>query len=425
MKGEVRAPPSKSYTHRAIVCSLLASGKSRISNPLFCEDTKASLILSEMMGAQIVNQGGLTITGPDQLLTPKSEMDCGGSGTTLRIFTALSSLTHGRCVLTGNKSLQARPMTELLQALSQLGITASSIRGNGKPPIEVSGRGIEGGVVRIQGDVSSQYISGLLFSCAKAENETIIEITTKLESQPYVEMTLEAMQQFGVMANPSRDWTQISIPAKQHYIPSEVQIPGDYSSAAFLMIAGLLCGRVGVTGLTKETKQGDSHIVTLLQRMRVQIDFTNSGYVLSRSEPLSIDIDVSNTPDLVPILAVLASQAKGRTRIFNARRLRFKESDRLATTTMELKKMGAQIIETEDGIIIDGPSQLQGAVIDSHRDHRIAMACTVAGLIAKGPTMIEGVECVAKSYPDFIKHMQSLGACIEIEQKDKGKVKRL
>jgi 3-phosphoshikimate 1-carboxyvinyltransferase len=380
-----------------------------------------------MMGAQIVNQGGLTITGPDQLLAPKSKMDCGGSGTTLRIFSALSALTHGRCILTGNKSLQARPMTELLQALNQLGINASSIRNNGKPPIEVSGRGIEGGVVRIRGDVSSQYISGLLFSCAKAENETKIEITTKLESesQPYVEMTLEVMQQFGVMANPSRDWTKISIPAKQQYIPSEYEIPGDYSSAAVLLIAGVLCGRVRVNGLTIDTKQGDSHIVTLLQKMGVQIDLTKSGYAVSHSEPLSIDIDVSNTPDLVPILAVLASQAKGRTRIFNASRLRFKESDRLATTTMELRKMGAQIDSTEDGIIIEGPTPLRGSEIDSHHDHRIAMACTVAGLIAKSPTEIMGVECVAKSYPDFIEHMQSLGANIELEDNNKGRMKRL
>jgi 3-phosphoshikimate 1-carboxyvinyltransferase len=149
----------------------------------------------------------------------------------------------------------------------------------------------------------------------------------------------------------------------------------------------------------------------------VSIDLAKSGFTITRSKPKSFNIDVSNTPDLVPILAVLASQAKGQTHIFNASRLRFKESDRLSTTTTELKKMGAQIDATQDGIIIEGPTPLQGAVIDSHNDHRIAMACTVAGLIAKGPTLIEGVECIEKSYPEFIEHMQSLGADIELEQK--------
>ncbi len=399
------------------MCGLLAPGKTRISNPLLCEDTKASLRISKMMGAKIDYQDGIMITGPEQLLTPESEMDCKGSGTTLRIFTAISALTKGRCVLTGDQSLQARPMTELLQALSQLGVNASSIRGDGKPPVEVFGQGITGGAVKIRGDISSQYISGLLFACARAENETRIEITTKLESQPYVEMTIEVMQHFGVTAEPTKEWNQISVPGKQNYLESNYEVPGDYSSAAFLMIAGALSGSVKVTGLLQESKQGDSQIILLLKKFGVSIDLAKSGFTITRSKPKSFNIDVSNTPDLVPILAVLASQAKGQTHIFNASRLRFKESDRLSTTTTELRKMGAQIDATQDGIIIEGPTPLQGAVIDSHNDHRIAMACTVAGLIAKGPTLIEGVECIEKSYPEFIEHMQSLGADIELEQK--------
>ncbi len=370
-----------------------------------------------MMGARIDNKDGLMISGPEQLLAPESEMDCRGSGTTLRIFTALSALTNGRCVLTGDQSLQARPMTELLQALSQLGVNASSIRGDGKPPVEVFGEGITGGTVRIRGDISSQYISGLLFACSQAKNETKIVITTQLESQPYVEMTIEVMQHFGVTTEPSEEWNHISVPGKQNYVESSYEVPGDYSSAAFLMIAGALSGSVKVSGLKQESKQGDSQIIPLLKKMGVSVDFAKGGYTVTHSNPKSFSIDVSNTPDLVPILAVLASQAKGQTHIFNASRLRFKESDRLSTTTTELRKMGAQIDATQDGIIIEGPKPLHGAVIDSHNDHRIAMACTVAGLIAKGPTLIEGVECIEKSYPEFIEHMQSLGADIELEQK--------
>jgi len=372
-----------------------------------------------MMGARIVKRDDLTITGPEQLIAPESDMDCQGSGTTLRIFTALSALTKGRCVLTGDQSLQARPMTELLHALGQLGVTASSIHGDGKPPVEVLGQGISGGTVRIRGDISSQYISGLLFACALAENETNIEITTHLESQPYVEMTVEVMRHFGVNAETSKEWNQITVSGNQKYLESHYEVPGDYSSAAFLITAGALSGSVKVTGLDQKSKQGDSQIILLLNKMGVSVDFTKDGYCVTRSEPISLNIDVSDTPDLVPILAVLASQAKGQTRIFNASRLRFKESNRLSTTTMELRKMGAQIDMTEDGIIIEGPTPLQGAVIDSHNDHRIAMACTVAGLIAKGPTLIEGAECIAKSYPEFIEHMQSLGAEIETDQTSK------
>ncbi len=358
------------------------------------------------------------ITGPKQLIAPKSEMDCKGSGTTLRIFTALSALTEGRCVLTGNPSLQARPMTELLNALGQLGVSASSIQGDGKPPVEVKSQGLVGGTVRIRGDVSSQYISGLLFACSKAENETRIELTTNLESQPYVEMTIEVMEHFNATAEPSEHWNQILVSGQQNYKETNYKVPGDYSSAAFLLVAGALTGRVSVTGLDTNSKQGDSEIISLLQRMGVSVNISEDSYTVDYSEPLSLDIDVSDTPDLVPVLAVLSSQAIGRTRILNASRLRLKESDRLATTTAELRKMGAQIDTTDDGIIIEGPTPLHGAVIDSHQDHRIAMACSIAGLIAKGPTIIQGIECITKSYPQFVEHLLSLGANVELEQKN-------
>jgi 3-phosphoshikimate 1-carboxyvinyltransferase len=417
LNGKVQAPSSKSYTHRAIVSGLLSNDTTRISNPLYCEDTEASLRISEMMGAQIKKQQDLMVAGPSEILAPKSMMDCGGSGTTLRLFTALAALTNGLCILSGNQSLQARPMTELLLALDQLGVNASSIRGDGKPPVQVIGKGLEGGIVKIRGDISSQYISGLLFACSKAKNESKIEITTKLESRPYVAMTLEVMKKFGVSAEHSKKWDVVSIPGQQNYEASHYEVPGDFSSAAFLLVGGALCGNVTVTGLDQESRQGDSHIVDILEKMGISIELSLNGIAVRQSAPTSLDIDVSDIPDLVPILAVLVSQANGRSRIYNAKRLRFKESDRLATTTSELRKMGARIDITDDGLIIQGPTQLQGAVIDSHNDHRIAMALTIAGLVSSGSTVIQGVECVEKSYPDFLKHIQSLGAEIDTNHK--------
>ena len=412
IKGTIHAPPSKSYTHRALICGLLSSGQTIINNHLVCDDTSATLKLSRMMGAKINHNKNLTITGADPLRVPDIEMDCHGSGTTLRLFTAISALTDGRCVLTGDSSLLKRPIGELLDALYQLGIRASSINNNDRPPVEIYGNVIEGATVRIRGDISSQYISGLLFACSKGSNESTIEITTQLESQPYVEMTLEVMKHFGVTAEPSDNWEAINIPGNQNYRVSQYDVPGDYSSAAFLMVAGALAGKVKISGLRNDCLQGDAQVVGILEEIGISISHDESGITVSKSEPMPSNIDAANIPDLVPVLSVLASPAEGQTRIFNAKRLRYKESNRLTTITMELRKMGADLRETNDGIIIEGPTRLHGAVINPHGDHRIAMACTVASLVSKHSTTIHDIECVKKSYPNFIEDIISLCANI-------------
>ncbi|MFX1603061.1 MAG: 3-phosphoshikimate 1-carboxyvinyltransferase [Promethearchaeota archaeon] len=415
IEGTLDAPPSKSFTHRAIVCGLLSSASVRIRNPLYCDDTESSIRLSEQMGAMIDRGVDLEVTGPDILTAPSSDMDCRGSGTTLRIFTALSALANGRCVLTGDSTLLKRPISEMLSALRQLGVLAKSLSGEGRPPVEVHGHGLSGGVVDIRGDVTSQYITGLLFACSRARGETRINITTHLESRPYVEMTLDVMNRFGVLAKPTDEWSHIDISGDQQYKASEYEVPGDYSSAAFILAAGSLTGRAVVRGLRAESKQGDAEIINYLKLMGASIESTSDGFAASRNELTSMTVDASNTPDLVPILAVLASQANGVTQIYNARRLRFKESDRLATTSSELSKMGASIIEVEDGLVIKGPTPLRGAVVNPHDDHRIAMACIVAGLIAEGTTVVENSECVDKSYPSFIEHIRSLGARVDLQ----------
>lgn len=416
LQGAIKAPASKSYTHRAIICGLLSQGETEIVNPLLCDDTEASLHLSRLMGAQTAIKRSLLINGPDCLEAPSLEMNCGGSGTTLRIFTALAALSDGRSILTGDSTLKKRPMTDLLQALRQLGVRAFSVHRDGLPPVEVHGRGLNGGRVCIRGDISSQYITGLLLACAKGRSNSSIEITTQLESKPYVEMTIEVMRKFGVHVRPNKLWDEISINGNQIYSPSKITIPGDFSSAAFPLVAGVLSGRTTISGLSQESIQGDSKITEFMKEMGGTIRFSSGRYTATHSELVSTDFDVSNTPDLVPIISVMATQAKGTTRIYNAERLRFKESDRLVTTKTELRKMGARIDETEDGLTIHGSTTLRGAVIDSHQDHRIAMACVIAGLVAEGTTTIEGIECIWKSYPDFIDHLQFLGADIKLEQ---------
>ncbi len=373
-----------------------------------------------MMGADVHREDEVKITGPSEIKAPKSEIDCHGSGTTLRIFTALSSLTTGRCLLTGDATLRRRPMGDLLEALCQLGVDAKSVNGNDRPPVEIHGRGLTGGKSSIRGDVTSQYITGLLFACSKAEGDSRIELTTQLESRPYVEMTLGTMQQFGVEAVPSGDWSYFTVQGSQEYRPQEYVIEGDFSSAAFLMAAGALAGGVRVTGLRNDSVQGDAAIVDLLESMESLVNSRGGGFTIKYNELQAIDIDATDIPDLVPVLTVLATQARGTTSIYNAGRLRLKESDRIASTSQELRKMGARISESKDGLFVSGPTPLRGAVLDSHDDHRIAMSCVIAGLVAEGPTVVENIECVKKSYPGFIRDLQSIGAQVRLRKNDSG-----
>jgi 3-phosphoshikimate 1-carboxyvinyltransferase len=371
-----------------------------------------------MMGARIKYGEGLEMIGPQRLLAPSVEMECKGSGTTLRIFTALSALTNGKCVLTGDHTLRRRPIGDLLSGLRQLGVEAKAIDGNDRPPVEVQGNGIPGGVVRIRGDVSSQYITSLLFACSKGMGDTKIELTTHLESRAYVEMTLDTMRQFGTNAHPSEMWDALKIPGKQDYSLPEYLVEGDYSSAAFLMAAGALGGRVVLTGLRKNSVQGDSKIITLLKTMGVPVDMNDEHLTINSSKLKAIDIDASNIPDLVPILAVLATQARGVTRIYNAGRLREKESDRLSSISQELRKLGANIEESSDSLLIIGPTSLQGAELESHDDHRVAMAGVIAGLVTEEPTIVKNIECVGKSYPDFIRDLRAMGVHIELDEEN-------
>ncbi len=408
--GGVQAPPSKSYTHRALVCGLLAPGKSRISNPLMCDDTDATMRACESFGADIQKGAYLGIEGPDALKSCTKTLDCGGSATTLRLFTAVSALAHGTSTLSGNDSLRKRPVGYLLDALKQLGVNSSSAGGIGIPPITVHGKGIRGGMVSIRGDVSSQFLSALLIACPLASDWTVLELATKLQSMPYIEMTLDVLRSFGADVSSSEGNTRFEIPGRQVYEHAVFTVEGDFSSAANMLAAGAIAGRVSVGNLRPGSKQGDKEIVRILRDMGAAVKENENRVTVEKGVLGAARIDASNIPDLVPICAVLATQASGVTVIENAGRLQLKESDRLKAIASELRKMGADIKVLEDGLSIKGPSRLRGAVIDPHSDHRIAMACAVAGLAAEGETAIEDAECVGKSYPGFFQELVTLGA---------------
>jgi 3-phosphoshikimate 1-carboxyvinyltransferase len=412
LNGSVCAPPSKSYTQRMVIAAALANGTSKVSNPLLSQDTEATIRAVTALGAQVkVSDGCWTIQGANPLRGAKAPVDCGESGATLRFMIPVAALAQGASVLLFKGSLERRPVEPLLSSLKDLGAKAHIDKVCGTDGVVVEGGGIVGGKTTIPGDVSSQFLSGLLFACPMAKKSTEILLSSPLESVDYVKMTKAVLSKHGISVGVEDN--RIIVPPNQTYKETDELVPGDFSSAAFLLSASAITNsKVTVTNLDYEGVQGDKEILAILKRMGVEgkvcldsVEIEGSGNQLK-----AIEVDAKNIPDLVPVCAVLACYAKGTSRIFGAHRLKLKESNRLNSLFSELSKMGAQITVNDDGLTVQEGRRLHGAVVDSHNDHRIAMACAVAALGAEGETTIEDAECVRKSYPQFFTHLKQIGA---------------
>ncbi|MEM2924184.1 MAG: 3-phosphoshikimate 1-carboxyvinyltransferase [Methanocellales archaeon] len=415
VKGSVFAPPSKSYTHRAIVIGSLGES-CWIKYPLISADTKATINACRAIGASIVEKENMLeikgVQGKPE--TPDNVIDAMNSGTTLRIMAAVCSLAKGASVLTGDDSLRRRPNTPLLIALQELGAVAFSTKGDGTAPLVIKGR-LKGGRVAIDGSISSQFITALLIACPLAEEQTQIEIKGKLISKPYVEITLELLEKADVNIDIQNNFTKFGIPPNQSYKLKNYQIPGDFSSASYMLAAGAITNsRVEVKNLYP-SKQGDVEILEILKQMGSDIHWDRDAGIVRVAGiggEVEIDVDANQFPDLVPTLAAIAACTKGKTRIYNVEHARYKETDRLHTIATELKKMGAKIIEQRDGLIVKS-SKLKGAEVTGYGDHRIVMALAIAALAAEGPTIIDTAECVDVSYPSFFEDLKKLGARVE------------
>jgi 3-phosphoshikimate 1-carboxyvinyltransferase len=416
IKGKVNAPPSKSYTHRAIAIAAMSTN-AIVHNPLISEDTKATIRASEAFGAKVVSKNdSLLILGFDgKLIIPDNVLDVANSGTTLRIMTAVSSLLDGSTVLTGDASIRTRPNTPLLNALNDLGAVAFSTRNNGMAPIVVRGK-MKGGKIKIDGSISSQFISALLIACPLSENETTIIIKGELKSRPYVNITIDMLKDAGARIIVDKSANSFTIPPNQKYDMRSYNVPGDFSSASYMMAAGALCGDVTIQNLYP-SQQGDSALIEILEKMGAQIswDRKKGEIKVSKSELKGINVDVGKTPDLVPTLAVLGAVSKGQMVIENAEHVRYKETDRLHAMTVELKKMGVDITEEKDKLIIKG-GKINGANVHGWDDHRIVMALAVAGIVAGGTT-IDTIESVSISYPGFFEDLRKAGAVIDLHEK--------
>lgn len=407
LRGTAAAPPSKSHTHRAFILAALANGESVVSSPLLGEDTCATLDAVGALGAVVLRQGDDVVICGSGLHAPAAVINCKNSGTSIRILAGVAAQIAGTTSFSGDASLCSRPMKPLLDALTELGVAVTAADG-GCAPFSVTGPST-GGCVHIPGDISSQFISALLIGAPLSGRELNIHLTTPLTSRPYVEMTIAAMQKRGVTVVTTEDG--FIVPKGQQYRPASVTVGGDYSSAAFLFAAGALAGDICVINLDPADPQGDKMFVDLLKQLGAAVSHCPDGAVrVGHGVLCAADVNLADAPDLFPIAAVLATQCRGTTRLYGAAHLRFKESDRIKSTAMFLRDMGADITETDDGCIIQGPSSLHGAKVTTFGDHRIMMAAAVAGLIADGTTVIDDPGCCAVSYPAFVADMQALGA---------------
>lgn len=413
LSGEVSVPPSKSYTHRAIILSSLAKGNSLIKNPLISHDTGASIDACRKIGAEIeVGKEGIRVTGVQgKPKTPREIINVKNSGTTLRIMTPVASLCGGTVALTGDVSIQMRPMQPLLDALEHLGVKTTSR--DGKAPVTVQGP-MKGGVCKIRGDISSQFISGLLIAAPLAEKETTITITKPLKSTPYIDLTFDLMDKFG--AKYEKEEKGFRVPGNQIYRSVEYTVEADYSSAALILAAAAITdSEVRICNLNIASKQGDRKIIDILRMMGVHIKTGKDSVMVSGTGELNgVEIDLGDNPDLVPPVSVLGALAKGKTTIKNVAHLRYKESDRLKAMETELKKMGAKIKAGNDLLEIHGVKELRGAYLFGWDDHRVVMSLAVAALRAKGETRIDTAESIPVSFPNYLDSMKALGAEISL-----------
>ena len=415
LSGEVLAPPSKSYTHRAVILASLASGESIIENPLLSDDTRYTIEACRALGAEIaVKRDSLAVkgTGGEIRLTAE-KIFAGNSGSTIRMIAPLAALSPTKVVLDGDSRLRRRPMGELLSALQSLGVHARSLNNNGCPPIEIQGGEFRTNDVTLSGEISSQPVSALLMIAPCTRKGLRIKINGGLRSRPYIDITLDAMRAFGVEAV-NRDYKEFVVEGGQEYKARNYRIEGDYSSATYFLAAGAIGGDpVTVSNLKSDSAQGDKHLLDILKRMGGAVDYQKDAVRVRRSGGLKgISIDLGDYPDLVPTLAVVAAFAEGKTKITNIAHLRFKESDRLNDTAAELSKMGIRTEVGADTMVIYG-GKPRGAEIDPRNDHRLAMSLSIAALFADGDSIINGAEAVTKSYPAFFEDLLKLGARVE------------
>lgn len=404
----VTVPGSKSYTHRLLIASALSDGKCDVINPLKSEDTLLTVDGLRKMGIGIGEKPDrMVVTGSSGNLKPASgEIHLGNSGTSVRLLTGICGIGNGRYVITGTSRMQERPIQDLLDGMVQLGIQARSIRGNGCPPVEIVGRAIDAGTVNLDCHVSSQYLSSMLLMAPFSKKGIEIRVSKGPVSKPYIDMTLEVMNLLSVEVT-REGYEKFFIPGNQIYRSGVYEVEPDCSQAGYFWAAAAITGAsIAVRGVHPKTRQGDVRFSEVLESMGCSIVAENEGIRVTGGVLKGISVDMSDMPDMVPTLAVVAAFAEGKTEIRNVAHLRAKESNRLESVADELEKIGIDAKCSDTGITITG-GRPRAARISTYNDHRMAMSFAVAGLKTKG-IFIENETCVTKSFPNFWDVFDSL-----------------
>ncbi len=429
LSGTINAPPSKSYSHRAFIASSLTNGVSIIKNPLISGDVGVTIKILEALGNKVSkasNNSFIVKSNFKNYKSIKNLLDCRNSGTSIRIFTALAMLIDGGLSFTGEFIKRKRPIIPLLNALESIGCSYRLT----EEDLKVKRKGKKCGIINIPGDISSQFVSALLMMCplldCKKRNSMVVNITSPITSYPYVKITLDVLRSYGIKIQENVNDKKVGsylIACKQNYRAQTYEIPGDFSSISFILAATILTpeeSQVVIKNLNFEKPQGDQRIIEILQEMGANIKIMKEDNCLIvnggiNQNPLTgIAIDIKDTPDLFPILSIIGAFAKGKTEIYNALNLRKKESDRISIIAKELKKMGVKVIEENDKITIYHCKELRGTSFNHANDHRIAMSLTIASLFAQNPSLIENIEIVEDSYPNFVEHIKKLGANVDL-----------
>jgi 3-phosphoshikimate 1-carboxyvinyltransferase len=407
LHGNVTPPPSKSAAHRGIICAALAKGQSIITPFEPSDDMTATIGAVKALGASVIQEGEkLIVDGTNTFRTISTEIDCLESGSTLRFLIPVAATSGKQVSFTGRGRLPRRPIGPYLDCLPPAGVLCDTLGGL---PLTISGT-LKPGIYTLPGDVSSQFITGLLLALPMLCGDSEIRLTTPLQSEGYISLTMDIMSRFRVQT--SRSGQTFFIKGNQSYVPCQFGVEGDWSQAAFWLAAGAVAANrldtINCLGLGPKSKQGDKAVCDILRSFGANVSCGDS--VSARGGNLHCcNIDASQIPDLVPVLAVVAALSEGRTIIGNAARLRIKETDRLKTTAAGLRALGANITELADALVIDGVPELAGGTADGTGDHRIVMAMSVAALRCKNPVTINGCESIEKSYPKFFGHYNSLG----------------
>ena len=413
IKGKMKSIPSKSLLHRAIILSGIAKDREIILEQVntISEDIEATLTCIEKLGAKTKVEGdSIRITSLGNIKKSKVELHCKESGTTLRLLLPLVSTFSKEATVDCSEGLRKRPIRELIETLEESGLYFKE-KGF---PINISGN-VTTDFFKISGDISSQYVSGLLLLSSLLDQRSSIYLTTKLESRAYVNITIKVLRDFGIIVNELEEGVFEIYGGRDKILPpKEYQIEGDWSNAAFFLVGGCLGDSIKMSGLNLESSQGDKKIVQILKKAGAILTCSDDFISSNRSHLNSFEVDFSETPDLFPILSVVAALSKGQSILKGGERLKLKESNRIESTFQMLKSLGADVKKREDGLIIQGKEILDGGIVNSFNDHRIVMSATMASIKCKEPVSIVNAGAVKKSYPNFFDDFKKVGGIFDV-----------